>query len=71
MTQRDACGLADPDDSWLRLITLLVLAVVVLAWDSVAPGLLWFWRVFLPEVIFCVVFSIMVAPVVIAYGYRG
>ena len=38
MTQRDACGLADPDDSWLKLLALLVVAVVVLAWGRVWPG---------------------------------
>ena len=68
---RERYGIADPDDSWLYLIGVLLLALVVWLRYAIPDGFRWLWRVFLCEFIFCCVFMILVAFVWLAIGYRG
>ncbi len=71
MTQRDACGLADPDDSWLKLLALLVVAVVVLAWGRVWPGVRWVWRTYLSSIIFLLIIATLAGYACLVIRYRG
>ena len=69
MREAKICGIADPDDGWLYLIGLLCVAVFVWLRYAIPDGFRWLWRVFLPDFIFCVAFGLLVALIVLAYGW--
>ena len=73
MIQRNAAirGIADPDDSWLYLLAVLLLAAVMLALCSITDGLRWMWREYLSSIIFLAIIATIAGYMCLVIRYRG